>query len=59
MFENIHVHMQEGGGRCWQKGSDDNDSRVNKKVKFGKGDGNGKDSNNINLGDGIETNNNM
>jgi hypothetical protein len=57
VFENIHI--QEGGGRCWQKVSDDDDSKVNKKGKVGKGDGNGNDSNYISLVDGNETNNNL
>ncbi len=56
MFENINI--QEGGSRCWQKVSDDYDSKVNKKGKDGTGDGNGNDSNDISLDDGNETNNN-
>jgi hypothetical protein len=50
--------MQEGGGRCWQKGTDDNDSKVNKKGKIGKDNSNGNDSNDISLFDGNEINNN-
>jgi hypothetical protein len=50
--------MQEGDGRCWQKVSDDDDSKVNKKGKVGKGDDNANDSNGISLGDGNETNSN-
>jgi hypothetical protein len=28
--------MQEGGGSCWQKGSDDNDRKVNKKARLAR-----------------------
>jgi hypothetical protein len=44
--------MQEGGGRCWQKGSDDNDSKVNQKGQVCKGNGNNNDSKDISLLDG-------
>jgi hypothetical protein len=49
------IYVQEGGGRCWQKVSNDDHRKVN---KVGKGDGNGNDSNGISLGDGTEQNNN-